>query len=390
MRRSPVWRLLRRNISAGQIIGYALANLVGLAIVLTAIQFYNDADAALNGGDTMLRRDYLVVSRQVGLTDRNVTFTPEAIDKLESQPWVEEVGEFTASRFKATIGVDFQGHGMVTETFFESIPDRFFDKLPRDWGFDPSVGEVPIILSKDYLALYNFGFASTRGLPKFREGEISAVPLMITLAGKGRTARLKGYIAGFSSRISTIAVPEEFMTWANAEFGTGVAAGPSRLVVEVNDPGNPAIKNYMRRHGLEIAGDKIDNSDASYFLSVLTAVVIGVGAVISVLAFFILMLSIYLLLQKSRTKLRDLLLLGYRPVEVSRYYYRLVAAVNGAVLVLSVTAVVCVRGLWIEAFSAMDLPSSTLWAALLTGIAVTVVVTTINILVIRRLVRGVA
>lgn len=390
MSTSPVWRLLRRNISAGQIIGYALANLVGLAIVLTAIQFYKDADAALNGGDSMLRRDYLVVSRQVGLTDRNVTFSAEDIDNLEAQPWVEEVGQFTASRFKATIGVDFQGHGLVTETFFESIPDRFFDKLPRDWGFDPSEGEVPIILSKDYLALYNFGFASTRGLPKFREGEISAVPLAITLTGNGRRVRLKGYIAGFSSRISTIAVPEQFMTWANAEFGTQQPMGPSRLVVEVNDPGNPAVKTYMRRHGLEIAGDKMDNSDASYFLSVLTAVVIGVGAVISVLAFFILMLSIYLLLQKSRGKLRDLLLLGYRPFEVSRYYYRLVGVVNGLVLVAAVVVVVCVRPMWIEAFNAMDLPSSTMWLSVCTGIVVTVVVTTVNILVIRRLVRGVA
>ena len=34
-----VWLLLRRNISAGQIAGYALANFIGLAIVLCAIQF---------------------------------------------------------------------------------------------------------------------------------------------------------------------------------------------------------------------------------------------------------------------------------------------------------------------------------------------------------------
>ena len=37
------------------------------------------------------------------------------IERLESQPWVEEVGEFTASRFKATIGVDFQGHSWLIQ-----------------------------------------------------------------------------------------------------------------------------------------------------------------------------------------------------------------------------------------------------------------------------------
>lgn len=388
MTTSPVWRLLRRNISPGQIIGYAVANLVGLVIVLTAIQFYNDVHTAMTSDDSMLRRDYLVVSRQVGITDRNVAFSAGDLDDIESQPWVEAIGRFEPSTFKANIGVEFQGHGMSTETFFESIPDRFFDHLPDDWTFDPQHGEVPIILSRDYLSLYNFGFASTRGLPKFREGEVSMVPLTITLSGNGRTARLRGHIAGFSSRISTIAVPQEFMTWANSTFGDPDAVrAPSRLVVEVNDPGNPAIRDYMARNSLEIAGDKMDNSEASYILSVLTAVVIGVGAVISLLAFMILMLSIYLLLQKSRDKLRDLMLLGYTPQRVSVYYYRMVAAVNLMVIVLAIPAVFIARAYWRGAIASLDLPVGPVWPMLATALTVILLITTLNVMTIRRLVR---
>ena len=43
-----VWRLLRRNISAGQIAGYALATLVGLSIVLCAVRFYGAGSSAVN------------------------------------------------------------------------------------------------------------------------------------------------------------------------------------------------------------------------------------------------------------------------------------------------------------------------------------------------------
>ncbi len=39
---NPIRRLLRRNISGGQIAGYAIANLAGLVIVLTALQFYDN------------------------------------------------------------------------------------------------------------------------------------------------------------------------------------------------------------------------------------------------------------------------------------------------------------------------------------------------------------
>ena len=42
MSRDMVWRLLRRNISVWQTAGYALANFVGLSIVLCALKFYCD------------------------------------------------------------------------------------------------------------------------------------------------------------------------------------------------------------------------------------------------------------------------------------------------------------------------------------------------------------
>ncbi len=365
-----------------------IANLVGLSIVLTAIQFYRDVDSAMNHEDSFLRRDFLVVSKQIGITDRATGFTPEEIEDLQSQPWVENIGRFTPSLFKAAISVEFQGHGMSSETFFESIPDSFFDRLPDGWGFDPDNPVVPIILSRDYLSLYNFGFASSRGLPKFRESEIGLVPLTIAIQGNGHYTRVKGYIAGFSSRISTIAVPEDFMKWANATFAPQYAdVDPSRLVIEVNNPGDPAIKRYMSSHALEIAGDKIDNSQASYFLSVLTAVVIGVGTIISLLAFFILMLSIYLLLQKNREKLHDLMLLGYSPRQVGKYYYRIVILANSLVLVLSIAVMLVARTFWSDPLRQLDMEPTTPLVPVAVGLAISLLTTGINLRSIRRIIR---
>ncbi|MDE6153668.1 MAG: ABC transporter permease, partial [Muribaculaceae bacterium] len=74
MTTSPVWRLLRRNISPWQLAGYALANLVGLAIVLTAIQFFTDVNHATSGDDDNRLHDYLVVSKSIGMLNRNTAF----------------------------------------------------------------------------------------------------------------------------------------------------------------------------------------------------------------------------------------------------------------------------------------------------------------------------
>lgn len=392
MNTALVRRLLRRNVSVAQTCGYAFASLVGLSIVLCAIQFYRDASGIFGADGSVNSRDFMVVSKQIGFNDRNTSFTPDEIADLKSQPWVKAVGEFTASRFKAAISLDFAGRGLASETFFESLPAEFFDKLPADWGFDPADGaeaDVPIVLSRDYLSLYNFGFAATRGLPTLRENEIGMIPLTLTLRGRdGQTAVMRGHIAGFSSRINTIAVPEEFMHWANERFAPGSAQeAPSRLVIETDKPGDPAIARYLDNNGLDIAGDKIDNSAAAYMLRLFTGIVLAVGAIISVLAFFILLLSIFLLLQKNRGKLRQLMLLGYSPAEVARPYIHMVVAVNAAILAGGCVVALLAAGIWRPALATVGAAPTSIWPTVLSGAALMAIVSVLSVVSIRSRVR---
>ncbi len=375
-------RLLRRNISAAQLAGYAVANLVGLAIVMCAVQFYRDAHPGFDqDSDSFINRDYLVISPSVStigtITGTGAGFTPEAVADLERQPWTRRVGEFTNADFNISASIDFNGGGMQTFLFFESIPDEFFDIRPSGWSFDPENPEIPIIVSKDYLALYNFGFASSRGLPQLSENVINKVPLRITVAGTGRIESFPGRIVGFSSRFNTIAVPQEFMQWANARFADPgeTRPYPSRLIVEVENPGSPQVRRYMESHGYEIAGDKADSSRASYFLSVITGVIISVGAVISLLSFFILVLSLSLLLQKNRRKLTDLMLLGYSPNDVAKGYLPVIVITNAAVLVCGCIAVSVGAMLWKKGLESASLETSSLWPTWLLGAGIIALIT---------------
>ncbi|MCM1517158.1 MAG: hypothetical protein NC117_00755 [Pseudoflavonifractor sp.] len=409
-----VWRLLRHNIKPGQIAGYALANLVGLSIVLTALQFYRDVTPSRDDGDSFISRDYLILSRRVeglgSMVGGNVAFSPADISDLEAQPWVRRVGRFTPSRFDVSASLEMGGRTMSTALFFESIPGDFFDVTPSGWQFDPSgsdsadpdgltnpalagpsgrdLPEIPIVLSKEYLTLYNFGFAASRGLPQLSEAMIGMVPLRVSVSGNGRQQYFPARIVGFSSRLNTIAVPEEFMRWANDRFADTPAADPSRLIVEVSSPGDPAIARYLERHGYESAGDKADNSRLTYFLRVVTMAVVTVGAVISLLALFILLLSIYLLLQRNRAKICDLMLLGYSPRQVAGRYCLIVAAVNLAVLVVSVVLLLCVRRLWVSPLASLGISPSSPWPVVGIGALVILAVTAVNVAAIARNVRG--
>lgn len=390
---NPVWQLLRHNVSIVQLIGYGLANIFGLAILLTAIQFYRDIEGAWSGEDTMISRDYIIISKTVkgGLSavfgggNSSTTFSKEEISALEAQPWSEKVGRFTAAECNVSASVEMGGRGLSTYLFLESIPDDYFDVRPHGWHFRPDKDTtVPIILSKDYLALYNFGFATSRGLPQISEGMVSMVPLQLRLSGKGKTGEFRGKIVGFSSRLNTIAVPQEFMDWANSEFSDKDISDPSRLIIETSTPGDPAIERYLQEHNYESAGDKVSNGRAAYFLRVLISVVGGVGIIITLLSFFILLLSIWLLLQKNRRVVNQLMSLGYFPSEVSRYYDCIIVCVNSVVVCGAVGLTLWASGLWSTPLSSIGVNSTSIWPTILTGIGLMIVVTLLNISSIHR------
>lgn len=390
-----IWKLLKKDISIAQIAGYALANLLGLALVMTAVRFYADVSSALagdsDGENGLISADYLMLSKPVSLLNtfgmRSPGFSEKEIDDLRQQPWAIAVGAFEAADFNVSASLNFHGGGMSTFLFLESIPDEFIDVNSRNWTFNPEApGEIPIIIPKDYLALYNFGFAAGRGLPQLSESTISSVPLTLTASGAGRSDSFKARIVGFSSRLNTIAVPSEFLTWANGIYGSGKAKRPSRLIVKVDNPGNPEIATYLRHQGYETDTDRLDRGRAGHFLAVFSAVVTSVGAVICLLSFFILMLSVALLMQKSRTTLQWLMLLGYSPGKVAECYYRLVAGVNISVFAMAALCATWASTLWTEA-----LPHPTgltpALASLGAGLLLTAIVTAINFAFIRRYLR---
>lgn len=384
-----IWKLLRQHISKGQLIGFAIANLIGLTIVLLAVQFYRDVRPVFNDEESFISKDYLIITRAVtgagAMMGCNSEFSDDDISDLESQPWCRQVGRFLNSDFAidARLGVG-SGQAMHTQFFFEAIPDEFIDIDPNAWGFNLNNPVVPVVISRDYLSLYNFGFAATKGMPKISEGQAEMLPLEFTLSGNGQRLDLPGRIVGFSNRLNTVIVPQEFMEWANQRFGSGDTQHPQRLIVEVSSPGDVKIENYMDDHHYEVAGDKMSSSKANYFLTVISSIVIAVGIIISLLAFFVLMLSIYLLLQKNTRKLQDLLLLGFSPNQVSKPYILLVVVLNAIVLVLAIVLMLIGRLAYMDMIHAFGVSGSSIFVAVLVGLLIMGAITAGNIIAIRR------
>ena len=387
-----LWKLLRQHISIGQLTGFFLANLFGMSIVLLSIQFYKDVIPVFTEGDSFMKKEYLIVTKKISaigsFAGKTNTFSEDELKSLQEQRFSKDVGAFTPSQFKVSAGFGMKeaGISLSTEMFFESVPNKFVDVSLDKWHFDKESRSIPIIIPRSYLNLYNFGFAQSRSLPKLSEGVMGLIQMDIVIKGNGRLEQYKGNIVGFSNRLNTILVPEDFMKWANSEFADENKPQPVRLIVEVDNPADDGIARYFQEKGYEAENDKLDAGKTTYFLRLITGIVMGVGLFISILSFYILMLSIFLLLQKNTVKLESLLLIGYSPAKVAIPYQVLTLGLNLIVLALSIGIVMYMRGMYTEVLTQLfpQMEMSIMWPAYVAGIILFNLVSVINIIAIRK------
>lgn len=391
-------KLLKKNISGAQLAGFVLSNFIGLAIVVAGLQFYLDVRSLWDSEDSFLKKDYLVVNKQVTsantLGTSDSSFTPEEISDISKQPWVRSVGRFSSPAYRVSAVMEQGGRAMSTDMFFESIPSEYIDLGNTPWTFHPGDQEVPIIISKDYLALYNFGFATSAGLPQVSEQMMSAIPLTLRLRSEDGTRELSlhGRIAGYSNRLNTILVPKDFLDWSNSQLaGVTPAASqatPRRLIIDVSSPGDVAITKYLEAHNLEIAGDK-SGSQASYLLNIVVGVMLGIGVLITVLSFFILLLSISLLLQKNRGKLHSLIMLGVDLRKIGAPYNTLILGVSLLSWLLAVGAMLIFRSFYIGRLAGIEgAHTAGVWISIAVGLLLSALSILFNVLSVKKKVRS--
>ncbi len=337
-----LWKLLRCHVSTAQSAGFFLSGWIGLTVILLSAQFYYDVRPLFGRSDSFFKKQYFVISKPVNtlgsILGSKGTFSSEDIQAIAEQPFTKSVGIFSSSLYNVSMSAGMFGTNMnvQTEMFFESVPDGYIDIDLSEWKYLPGSKVIPIVLPKSYLNLYNFGFAQSRNLPCLSEGILSMLSLKIYISGNGKRDVFEGKIAGFSSRLNTILVPATFMMWANDYYAAGKKREPSRLIVEVTNPADDAIVKYMDAHRYEVEDNDLESGKTVWFLKVIAGIVFFVGFVITLLSFYILMLSIFLILQKNAGKVQNLMLMGYSPQKVALPYVVLVLLLNVLVSILAV------------------------------------------------------
>lgn len=131
-----IWKLLRQHVSVAQLVGFALANLCGMVIVLVSVQFYKDVLPVFTQGDSFMKKDYLIVSKRVStlgsVVGRSSAFSSAEQAELEEQPFTKSVGAFTPARFRVSAGMGMQGMQLSTALFSNLFPMPMWIRTWKD------------------------------------------------------------------------------------------------------------------------------------------------------------------------------------------------------------------------------------------------------------------
>lgn len=292
---------------------------IGVMLLLCSIQMYININQLLRDKNPRKNGfDFISVTKTI--TNQNMgsdnRFTDADIKELQQQPFIKDAAPLVSNQFraKASAGniIPFS-----TDLFLESVKDDFIDTVPPSFTWHPGQTDVPIIFSADFLEMYNI-FAPTQGLPQLSESSAGVVSIILECYGPGGMQQYRGHIVALSDRINSVLVPENFLQWANKQFGNTANAPAARVYLKTIDANNPQLLSFLEAKNYHVNKDKTKFGRVK---QILQAVVTGLGAfAILVILLAMMLFSFYLQLMIARSKdnLQLLLTLGYSPSWLSR------------------------------------------------------------------------
>ncbi len=333
--------LLKKLIRAGagrKRFFMAVAGLsVAMLLILAAVQIqanYNDLLNSKSNQDSVA--NFLVLNKT--LNDQNIGATAlsdEEINDLKKQLFVESTGSLTPSRFKASIQSSSDRFPFFTDIAFESVPKDFIDVTSKDWKWDENAAFVPIIAPNMFLDFYNFQFSFSQNLPQLTQQVVKMIVFKVNVYGPTGLITFNGKVVGFSDRISSLLVPQEFMDWGNTHFGKNQDAKPSRIIIRTKDPGNPQLVQYLKQKGLTTDADKTRFSRYRQVVDVVVSISWITGVVMLLFALLVFTLFIQLTIASCKEEIFLLITLGASPKQLRRFLMKQFFPVHILIITLS-------------------------------------------------------
>ena len=291
---------------------------IAFILVLSCLQLYENANR-LFGNKSSDSNYWLTFSKKI--TPDNIGrkellgFNENDVAKLKQWSEIKNVYPFSANEFKASAnGGDFIP--FYTDLYFEGLDLKAIDVPLTDEEFQVKGDEIPIIISREYLNLYNYGFALNQGLPQISEDFAKKIEININIVVNKENKTYKGRMVGLSDRIHSVLIPKKFLDSLNLAEKPQLANQPkifNRVLIQVKDSGDENLIAKMKENNYESNQESLRSAKIKSKLFLVLKVIAILGIFIFALCLYIIVSFIKIQFLEKQEEVSIKNSLGYSP-----------------------------------------------------------------------------
>ncbi len=295
-----------------------VGSILGLTIMLLSIELYFDVQSITQNKESSINEDFIVISKKV--TDLSIlktstnTFSKNDLKSLKNNAFVKDMASFKSCKYEVYVEIGSQQTGLpgfYTLAFFESIPTKFIEVQTDDWSWNSNTKTVPVILPQNYLDAYNYGIAVSINAPQISENILKKIRFKLHIKGNGKRETYVGKIAGLSSKINSIMVPDSFLDYTNHKYGTKNESQINRVIISTINAQDPLIAKYLSENNLTTNKNILKENVIQKLAKGILSYQLVICLIIIIQGILLILFYTKMVLYEAKREIQQLMLIGY-------------------------------------------------------------------------------
>lgn len=316
---------------------------LGMTFLITSIHYLIRVNEFGEGAD-VLGPNTIIVQKKISSANTlgiaKTDFSLAEIENIKKEPGVLKVEPVVSNNFDVSFETaDPSVPRFRSNVFIQTVDEDFLDVKTTKWKWKTGDSIVPMIMPRDFLVMLNT-YMSAQNIPQISDELAMDIRFKFTLQSETQKEWIDVRIVGFTNEVSSMLVPESFMSWANERYGKSEPMKISQLMISGEESNFGLIEEMMKNRHYESKKSQAVIGRLKSMVSTLILVVLGISVIAVLLSGLVLIQYLQLLLSKNAYEVRTLLRMGYHPKTLTRQFFVYFTKVFGIVAILSLIAFV--------------------------------------------------
>ena len=334
-------KLLFRQQNRRQLTIAVIGAFLGMTFLLTSIHYLIKVNEFGEGAD-ILGPNTIIVQKEVSnsntLNIAKTDFSRRELELLRQEPFILKVQPVVTNNFDVSFETaDPLVPRFRSDVFIQTVDPDFLDVKSSKWNWKPGDTVVPMIMPRDFLVMLNT-FMSASDMPQVSDDLAQDINFKFTLSNETEKEWINVRIIGFTNVVSSMLVPESFMTWANDKYGVDDKERITQVMISGKEGEFGLVENMLKTKHLESKNAQIIAGRLKSMVGTLILVILGISVIAVFLSGLVLIQYLQLLLSKNEYEVKTLLRLGYAPRLLTRHFFLYFTKVFGLIAFLGLVA----------------------------------------------------